>query len=230
MATVAIHSSLSAAVSRSEKAEHAKRSQSEKSANTRERILESTLDCLVELGYARTTTVEVTERSGLSRGALLHHFPSKAELVTAAAEYLVEKRVSEFIDSISAMPPAADVVGTAIDLLWASFSSDSSYAVLELTVAARTDRELYALLQPLVERYETVIAENAKALFVGYAPNEKVFEFARRLIYYLMHGLAVTRILRQDDREVQLILTAIKRQAILDAQSVLGSKPDETPG
>ena len=58
--------------------------QAQKSASTRELIIEAAIKCLVELGYARTTTTVIAEKAGLSRGAMLHHFPSKLGIIRAA--------------------------------------------------------------------------------------------------------------------------------------------------
>ncbi len=197
------------------------RTQASRSAHTRERLLDATIACLVELGYARTTTVEVIERTGLSRGAMLHHFPSRMDLLVAAVEHLAERRIAEFTQSVHATPDGPDRIASALDLLWDNFSSDSSYAMLELTVAARTDGELYGHLAPLVRRYEQVVAEKARELFGVYAPSARLFEAVRSFIYHVMHGLAVTQILRDDDAEARRLLRQLKKQAIAVVSATL---------
>src|SRR5229473_7754051 len=87
-----------------------RRTQEERSASTRARLLDATISCLSELGYARTTTTEIAERAGVSRGAQLHHFPTKAELVTTAVEHLFEKRTEEFRRAFESLPESADRV------------------------------------------------------------------------------------------------------------------------
>ena len=59
-----------------------------RSARTREKLMRATIECLYELGYDRTSTVLVTKRAGVSRGAMLHQFPSKADLMMAASDYI----------------------------------------------------------------------------------------------------------------------------------------------
>src|SRR5215468_6574679 len=68
------------------------RTQEERSAAMRERLLDATIDCLVEYGYSGTTTTRVAERAGVTRGAQVHHFPTKTDLVTAAVRHLATKR------------------------------------------------------------------------------------------------------------------------------------------
>ncbi len=65
-----------------------RRSQAQRSAATREALLDATIACLVEDGYANTTTSKVAERAGVSRGAHLHHFQTRSALVAAATSAL----------------------------------------------------------------------------------------------------------------------------------------------
>ncbi|MEA2623997.1 MAG: hypothetical protein QOD06_42, partial [Candidatus Binatota bacterium] len=114
-----------------------RRTQGERSASTRSRLLDATIDSLAELGYAGTTTTVIAERAGVSRGAQLHHFPTKAELVTTAVEHLFQRRNQEFRTAMAKLPPAVDRAEAAVDLLWAIFSGPTFYAWLELVVAGR---------------------------------------------------------------------------------------------
>jgi AcrR family transcriptional regulator len=202
-----------------------RRTQSEKSLAMRERLLAATVECLVELGYSRTTTIEVIERAQVSRGAMLHHYPSRAELLTAVLTHLADAQIAELRASVADFEPGPDMVADAIDVLWANFSSPSSYALLELIVAARTDRELHAHLQPLIAKYEAIVAETARELFSAFAPSPEFFEIGRRAIYYLMHGLAVTQIVRADDAEANLMLDALKQQSVAIARAAYAGAP-----
>ncbi|MFD3701862.1 TetR/AcrR family transcriptional regulator [Nocardia sp. NPDC058658] len=60
-----------------------RRTQVERREETRRILLDAAFDALVEFGFRGTTTSEVAHRAGVSLGALLHHFPTKAELLTA---------------------------------------------------------------------------------------------------------------------------------------------------
>src|SRR3954462_11587952 len=64
------------------------RTRSERAADSRVLILDAAVACLVEDGYAGASTLAVQARAGVSRGRLLHHFPSRAELLVAAAGHL----------------------------------------------------------------------------------------------------------------------------------------------
>lgn len=176
----------------------------------RDRLLDATIECLVELGHARTSTVEVTERAGVSRGAMLHHFPSRADLVAAAIDRLAARRIAEFVASITRVAASEDLVGVAIDLLWSHFTAPTFAAVLELTIVARTDHELAEVLHPLVRRYDAVIARTARMLFGRLAASREEFERARRHVYFVLHGLALKAATGGDEDEIRATLEELK--------------------
>lgn len=117
----------------------------------RRRLLEATIECLVELGWAGTTTTVVSERAGVSRGAQLHHFPSKQDLVVAAVEHLSQRRRDEMTAAAADLPKKGRT-RAVLDVLAAQFVSPVFFAALELWVAARTDAELRAAVGPLERR------------------------------------------------------------------------------
>lgn len=129
----------------------ARRTQQERSDATRTALLDATLVSIVELGYAKTTTAEVCERAGLSRGAHTHHFGTRGALVAAAIEHfgtrlgdLVEERAEE-------LPDGPDRSGRALDLLWEALTHELFLSEVDIRAAARTDPELMLALEP-VER------------------------------------------------------------------------------
>lgn len=125
--------------------------QTERSRAMRLRLMEATVDCLVEVGWAGTTTTVVSQRAGVSRGAQLHHFPSKQDLVVAAVEHLTELRREDMLRNAEQLSDVGRVRGV-LDLLAAQFTSPVFFAALELWVAARTDADLQELVGPLERR------------------------------------------------------------------------------
>ena len=78
--------------------------QAQKSAMTRDRILDAAINCFINLGYTNVTTAKVASTAGVSRGAMLHHFPSKTELIQAAVEYLHGKLLEDYTQRVNAIP------------------------------------------------------------------------------------------------------------------------------
>jgi AcrR family transcriptional regulator len=126
--------------------------QEERTRAMRARLLEATVELLVERGYAGTSTTLVSERAGVSRGAQLHHFPTKQDLVVAAVGHLTERRRDEMRREAADLPEDAGRTRAILEILAAQFTSPVFFAALELWVAARTDAELRASVAPLERR------------------------------------------------------------------------------
>jgi AcrR family transcriptional regulator len=123
--------------------------QEERTRAMRQRLLEATLQCLVERGWSGTSTTLVSERAGVSRGAQLHHFPTKADLVVAAVEHIATVRRDELAEAAAALPRGKRRTREVLELLGEHFTADVFAAALELWVAARTDPQLLAAVEPL---------------------------------------------------------------------------------
>src|ERR1700722_13202435 len=118
--------------------------QEERSAETRRRLLDAPVACLFDRGYAGTTTTEIASRAGVSRGAQLHHFPKKDELVVSALEHVFELRLRDMSAAIAEPPSGSREhrLAVVIDTMWPMFKGPTFYAWLERVVASRTDRAL----------------------------------------------------------------------------------------
>ncbi|WP_344240527.1 TetR/AcrR family transcriptional regulator [Actinocorallia libanotica] len=127
-------------------------SQEERSQSMRQRLLDATVACLVDYGWSGTSTVLVSERAGVSRGAQLHHFPTKNHLVLAAIEHLWESRGEAYRAAITGLGDGPDRVRRVVHILGEQFSSDLYVAALELWVAARSDEALHAAVIQLEHR------------------------------------------------------------------------------
>lgn len=170
----------------------ARRTQAERTAAMRERLLDAALDCLVEHGYAATTTTAVSERAGVSRGAQLHHFPTRADLVAAAVQHLYGRLTREYQRGFERIAPQEERLGAAIDLLWSMFTRPHYAAVLDLFVAARTDGELLARLRPVAERHQLNVVRLAREYFPEAARTPR-FDAMLSLVLDAMQGMALAR-------------------------------------
>lgn len=123
--------------------------QEERTRLMRARLLEACVECLVEVGFARTTTTLVSRRAGVSRGAQLHHFPTKNDLVVAAVEHVALVRGQEIAAAAGDLPHGPERTRALLQMLADHYVSGIFTAALELWVAARTDLELLAAVGPL---------------------------------------------------------------------------------
>jgi AcrR family transcriptional regulator len=130
-----------------------RRTQDERSTAMRERLLDATIACLVDYGYAGTTVTRIAERAGVTRGAQVHHYRTKDDLVTAAVTHLATQSAQFGWSQIAGLVDSADPVGDLLDTLWELHRGPTFTATVELWVAARTDAALrrhVATIEPVV--------------------------------------------------------------------------------
>ena len=166
--------------------------QQTKSENTRLQILEATLYCFSEYGFHNTTTEKVSKQANVSRGAMLHHFSQRAELVRAAVEHLHEKRLQEYERDLRALNEDAKhtLVAEGIEVFWRQLQSPLFAIYCELLVAARTDDELRRTLAPAQEAFERAWRSRSQMVFPDLALS-KQFWIATAATRYMLEGIAI---------------------------------------
>lgn len=191
-----------------------RRTQEERSTAMRAALLDATIDCLVEYGYANTTTTRVVERAGVSRGAQVHHFPTKSELVAEAVRHLAAKRAAELGPAIEGLPSGRKRVAAVLDALWATHTGPLFAASLELWVAARTDPELRARLREVERDVSTMVHGAAATVFgTSASANPAGVRAAVETALAAMRGLALLRS-QTDARELESSWRAVRGQLL----------------
>jgi AcrR family transcriptional regulator len=191
--------------------------QQERSRVTQARLLEATIECLVEHGWSGTTTTVVAARAGVSRGAQLHHYPTKAALVMAAVEHLSERRGEEIRAEAAALPAGPRRLDLVIDMLAAAFTGPLFVAALEVWVAARTDPDLRDALVSL----EAHVGREMHRLTVdllGVDERRPGVREAVQATLDLLRGLGVANLLSDDSARRRALLAHWKRHltALID--------------
>jgi len=187
--------------------------QAQKSAATRKLIIEAAIGCFVDLGYGRTTTMRIAEAAGLSRGAMLHHFPSKIDIVKAAVEELHAKRLKAFRKSILQAPVAGKGrVHVAVQAYWQHVRHPTFVAFFELSVAARTDPELEAILKPAQAAFDAEWYRTAAEAFPEWQSDPAAFDLALDLSRYLLEGMAVSFLTHEESEREQHVLDYLEAQ------------------
>jgi len=126
--------------------------QEERTRAMRQRLLEATVECLVEHGWSATSTTLVSRRAGVSRGAQLHHFPTKNDLVLAAVDHLATVRQDEMVASTVRLPTGPGRTRAVLEVLAELFTGPLFVAAVELWVAARSDEALRIAVTDLESR------------------------------------------------------------------------------
>ena len=176
--------------------------QQDRSHVTQQRLLDATIECLIKYGWSGTTTTVVAETAGVSRGAQLHHYPTKSALVLAAVDHLTKRRAAELRTEAAGHDRSIENV---IDLLAAAFTGPLFHAALEVWVAARTDDALRDALVPL----EATIGRELFRLTVELLDADDTRPDVRNAIQTtleLLRGLGVANLLSDDSARRRAVL------------------------
>lgn len=183
-----------------------------KSAQTRARLIESTIRCLVKFGYSGTTTPKVASEAGLSRGAMLHHFENGGALMQATIAELLDRRLRAFRRAVGS--PSSDV-RTLVRTYWKQLLSPSFVAFIELAIAARTDKNLARILEPAQAEFRERWYELAVQLFPAWQQDRKAFDLALALTQNTVEGMAINRLIHGcDERMIDSVLDNLEAQIV----------------
>lgn len=189
--------------------ETTRRTQEDRRATTRARVLDAAVACLLENGYAGFSIGEVQKRAEMARGTLLHHFPAKADLVSAAVGHLVTQRVAQAQQA--ATGDATERLDAFVDAVWADLSSPELHALLELWGAARTDETLRAALAREQPHLLGRIQSGLEAVLADGHGDDPRVPLLVTFTVQLLTGLSITGVLGARDAELQRTLQAWKR-------------------
>jgi AcrR family transcriptional regulator len=164
----------------------------------------------VEIGFCEATNARIAEAAGLTRGAMLYHFPTREALVEAAAEHIHAARSALMTKAAAEAPAGADLAERAIDAYWALLAEPPFVAFAELEAAARTDPALAGLLAPHQAAFDRgQIGDQLLGLFsAGSGPR---FQASRDLARFMLEGLARARLTYDREGRVERLLAVIKR-------------------
>ena len=182
-----------------------------KSENTRTTILDAAIRCFYERGYNNTTTEKVAREAGVSRGAMLHHFPSRFDLIKAGVNHLHQQRLEQFEEQERQIQENAEhsLIEEGIDNYWAQLHSPLFTVWNELRVAARTDADLNNILKPAAREFEAKFTKITASVFPDLALSEEL-ERANFLSAYLLEGMALNGVSR--GRKADIMVDWLKTQ------------------
>lgn len=168
-----------------------RRGEQQRGRATRVTILDAAVSVLVEHGYSNATTVRIQAAAGVSRGRLLHHFPSRDSLLVAAVHHLAAQRVQDLgHDQEWPSDPVARVA-VAVDLMWLHFRQPYFWASMELWLAARSHEELRRELIPLERTLGGMIKAQTDRFFGSDFTVLPRYRVVRDLVYSSMRGIAL---------------------------------------
>jgi AcrR family transcriptional regulator len=168
-------------------------SHAERTSAMRKRVIDAAIECLGKLGYNATTFQVVTDAAKVSRGAMLHHFPSRVDLMIAVAEYAAERQDRYVRRRLQDIKPGIDRYLAITQATWDAMARPPAIALLEVLAAARSDKELGVRIAPVLEGLEKASAEAVwqQAQSAGITDKASI-DAMTHLHIAAMRGLALT--------------------------------------
>jgi AcrR family transcriptional regulator len=140
------------------------RTQQQRREETVGRLLQASIDTIVEVGYARASAAVITKRAGVSVGALFRHFETMGDFMAATASEVLRRQLESFTKQVAEIPADRPALEAALTVLRDITSSPTNAVLYELLIAARTDEKLRATLQHELGQYSAKIHDAARAL------------------------------------------------------------------
>jgi len=164
------------------------------------------VELLIARGYAGTNTVAVQKAAEVSRGALLHHFPTRADLLAAVIRRLLEMHEAAAREALESAPRDGDPVTRAIAALDTVVRRPAFVAQMDLWTAARTDPDLARVVSREERRAGSDLARVVDDVFGRPLTEHPRYRAVAGLTVQILRGLALTDVLRGDAESAQRAL------------------------
>ncbi|MDZ7881621.1 MAG: TetR/AcrR family transcriptional regulator [Mycobacterium sp.] len=140
------------------------RTQQQRRADTIARLLDASIETIVEVGYARASAAVIAKRAGLSVGALFRHYPTMGDFMAATGYEVLRRQLESFSKQVAQIPSGEPALPAVLSVLRDITASDTNAVLYELMVAARTDEKLRATLHVVLTEYSAKIFDAAGAV------------------------------------------------------------------
>lgn len=202
-----------------------RRTNAERTAETRSKLIQAAIDVLFEKGYGAATTIEVAKRAKASRGAMLHHFPTRVDLLLATAEHIILEQRRVRAEKLSAHEDNWERFAAAVDVTWEVHRQPATIALLEIMLGSRSDRDLRKRMAPFLRDLAAMRAESATQL----SKTLKVSDVNALDDLILIHnaslrGLTLNLMFTQDEREVELARQLLTHYEHTFARRLIGAQ------
>jgi len=160
-----------------ESAKPERRKNSERSASTRRLILDATINCLNAWGYGGVTNIKVADAAGVSRGAMMHHFPTRQSLIIATMEHAYQRLSAFRAEEMEKVPAGLPRFRAILDQSLITQRMPEGAALNEVRVGSRSDQEIRDAVTPIMseisEDYVRMVRKIARE--AGLTPNRELY-------------------------------------------------------
>ena len=177
-----------------------RRTQAERSEETQTRILKAAANLIRKRGYAHFRTAEVAKEAGLSRGAQLHHFPTKDSLVVATLEYVFEQAQMLSRRRASAVNRPRDLIEAVIEDAREFFFSEHFMVAIDIVLSTSTNQSVRKQILDISRKARRPVeAAWAEALAANGVPGQLASDIVA-LTLSLVRGMALRTLWDNDPK------------------------------
>ena len=167
-----------------------RRTQAERSALTRDRVIRAVVDLVAEEGLGSATASRISERAGVTWGAIAHQFGDKDSVLLAVVEHGFANLSQSLRDALKAgRATPRERVSLLIEETWRRLNDPSSRAFTEIMLNARTHSK-GALGSRQEERVVTLTQKIWRDLFAGFEIDPRAIDTARKLTFAALLGMS----------------------------------------
>jgi AcrR family transcriptional regulator len=171
-----------------------RRTQAERRAETRRRIIDAAAGCLAEDGAARTTMASISRRSGVTWGGIQHHFPTKADIHQAVVDDVLQQLREEVTARFDPSAGIEERVTGLVRAWWHMFRRPQFRAYLEIVLHTRgPEGPRY-----LVPHIQNILRGLWDDVFGDLELDPARRDLGLRLLFATMAGLVVDQIMLPD--------------------------------
>jgi AcrR family transcriptional regulator len=167
-----------------------RRTQAERTKETRTRILDAAVEVLRKKGYAHFRTADVAKAAGVSRGAQLHHFATKEKLVYATMEHVFHNVLETSRARARALKAGDDPLEQAIDDAREFFFSTPFFISLDIATSI-TSKRFRDRLMAMVRDARLPAEQAWREALTAQGVTERAADDVLWLTFGLVRGLAV---------------------------------------
>jgi len=178
------------------------RTQQQRREETIARLLDASIDSIIDVGYARASAAVIAKRAQVSDGALFRHFPTMGDFMAATAREVMRRQLDSFTKQVAEIPADKPALQAALTIMRDVTGNPTNAVMYELMVAARTDEKLRTTLQEVLTEYAANIYDVARALPGADRFPEETFIALVAIITNTFDGAAIVRaVMPQPDLE-----------------------------
>lgn len=195
-----------------------RRTQQERTAETRRKLIEAAIAILAESGYAATSTTVVADRAGVSRGSIFYNFPTKADLMLAVLDHVLREDMRFYARRLAGITSRRAYVLEQTKVSWEAFSGPRGIAVMQIMLGGASDPELKTRLPKSLLRISEESADSQQRRAPAGEASRKLRTVVSRVHVAALRGMAMELIAggRPEDLAEELALLGRYMEFVLD--------------